>query len=516
MTGDTDTNEFTKNDAVRDVLRGAGVVYVGLVLEMGLAFIAQRFAAVYLSVSGFGNLISGTALLNVGAVLAGLGFTQGLARYLPRVERNQQRPLARYALALVIPASLVVAIPVVVFADLIARNIFSEPSLTASLRVFGAVIPFAALMNLGIGGTRGQKISRFQVYVKNIFHPGIRFVLITVAVVVGASQLGYAAGYAVPFVLAGVLAVTLFWRTLPDESDAQGARAVFPAFLRYSLPFTVSGLAGFVYRSLDIFLLLYFVGNRAVGVYGVAYALAQLIGMFSTAFDFLSTPVSSQLEKEDEIGEAISVQTTIARWLTILSISFLVPMVAFAGEFLGLIYRPAYASAAPTLAVLLIGFAFKGVLLTHTPIIEALGKSKLSAFNTTSAAVVNLVANLILIPQYGAYGAAVATTLSFAVLSVLPTIEVRYYTGKTTLNRSVFAPIFIAIPLMLAAIPVFHATPPTLLWTFGASATFALIYVVSVIIVLGFTSTDLMVIRSFEDKFDVSLGSFNTILRWFS
>lgn len=513
---DTDASEFTKDDAVRDVLRGAGVVYIGLVLEMGLAFLAQRFAAVYLSVGGFGNLISGTALLDVGAVLAGLGFASGLARYLPRVDRGQQRPLAKYALALVIPASLVVAIPTVVFANLIAANVFGEPSLTTSLRVFGAVIPFATLMNLGIGGTRGQKISRFRVYVKNLLHPGTRFVLIMVAVVIGAGEIGYSAGYAIPFVLGGVVAVSLFWINLPNESDPEGARTVFPEFFRYSLPFTVSGLSGFVYKSMDIFLLLYFIGNGAVGSYAVAYAFARLVAMFSTAFSYLSTPVSAQLESDDRIGEAISVQTTITRWTTIATIGALVPMIFFAAEFLRFIYRPAYASAAPALVVLVIGFAIKNILINHRPIIEALGKSKLAAFNTTAAAVINMGANLLLIPTYGILGAAAATTLSFMVLGVLPTLEVKYYTGKTTLDRSVTNPVLIAVPLTAITVPLFREVPSSLIWIFGTSGTFALVFVITIIIILGFKPTDVMIIRSVGDRYNISSEPINAILRRFS
>lgn len=516
MTDDEDESEITKDDAVRDVFRGAGVVYVGLVLEMGLAFLAQRFAAVYLPVGGFGNLISGTALLDVGAVLAGLGFAAGLARYLPRVERNQQRPLAKYALTFVLAASLIVAVPTVVFADLIATKIFGEPGLTASLRVFGGAIPFAALMNFGIGGTRGQKISRFRVYVKNILHPGTRFLLIIVAVVMGAGELGYAAGYAIPFVVGGVTAVALFWRSLPNESDTSGARDVFPEFLSYSLPFTVTRLSGFVYRSLDIFLLLYFIGNRAVGAYAVAYAFARLISMFSTAFSYLSTPVSSQLEDDNRVDEAVSVQTTIARWTTIVTIGALVPMMFFAAEFLRFIYRPAYATAAPTLAVLVVGFALKNVLVTHGPIIEALGKSKLAAFNTTSAAVVNTIANILLIPSYGILGAAVATTLSYVVLSVFPTLEVKYYTGKTTLSRPVIEPMLVAIPLIILTVPVFRLVPASFLWTIGASGTFALVYAASVVVVLGFKPADVMIIRSAEEKYGIPLGSFDAVIRRFS
>jgi len=57
MAEKTDTCTFTKDDAVRDVFREVGVVCIGLVLEMGLAFTAQRFAMIYLSIDKFGNLI---------------------------------------------------------------------------------------------------------------------------------------------------------------------------------------------------------------------------------------------------------------------------------------------------------------------------------------------------------------------------------------------------------------------------------------------------------------------------
>jgi O-antigen/teichoic acid export membrane protein len=59
------------DQAIRDVIKGAGVVYVGLFLELLIAFVAQVLAAQYLSVSGFGGLTTGTALLDIGSIVAG-------------------------------------------------------------------------------------------------------------------------------------------------------------------------------------------------------------------------------------------------------------------------------------------------------------------------------------------------------------------------------------------------------------------------------------------------------------
>lgn len=512
----TDDSEFTQDDAVRGILKGAGVVYAGLILNMGVAFVAQRFAAVHLSVGGFGSLLSGTALLDIGAVFAGLGLSSGLTRYLPRVNEGHKRPLVKYSFLFALPFSLVVAIPTVIFADVIAIQIFADSEIAISLRIFGATIPFAAVLNLAIGGIRGQMVSRFRVYIKDIFQPTVRFGLIIVAVVVGAGQAGFAAGYAIPYILGAIVAALLLWKVLPKQSGIKTDRKIIIEMVQYSLPFTITGLASFIYRSIDIFLILYFLDSRAVGMYGVAYAFAQIIGMFSTAFSYLSTPVSSQLEKDDRISEAVAVQEMIARWIMISTTAVVIPMSLFASDFLRLIYRPAYADAGFSLIILAIGFAIQNVLLTHGPILEALGKSKLSAFNTTSAAMINFGVNIALIPKYGIEGAALATTLSFVVLGFFQTIEVLYYTGLTTISQSVIRPLLIAIPPAIFAFAMYQAVPQTLLWILSVSVAFTLVYVASVVVVLGFTPEDVMIVRSVENKYGIPLGPFDAILRRFS
>lgn len=516
MSNDASGDEFSKDDAVRGVLRGAGVVYAGLILETGLAFVAQRFAAVHLSLASFGNLLSGTAVLSVSATLAGLGLSAGVTRYLPRLDEPQRRSVAVYVMAISVVTSLAVGGVLYTTADVIAVYVFSDPSLSSSFRVFAVIVPFSVLLDLGVGGIRGQKVSRYRVYVKNIAQPGTRFVLIAIAVVIGAGEIGFIFSYAVPFVVGALLAVTLFWQTLGTKRDPKGAKQVMPELLRFSFPFTVSQLAGFLYQTIDVFLLLYFFGNESVAVYGVVYAFAQFMGLFSTSFGFLSTPISSQLESSDRIDEAISVQQTVARWITIASIAALVPMVVYAGDFIRLIYRPAYAEASSAFIVLVFGFGFKGVLLTHGSIIDALGRSKLAAANTAVAGVTNAAVNIVLIPRYGLLGAAATTTLSFLLLGGLPTAEVKYLTGKTTLSRGLLKLVLLGGVVSLLLVPVMLAVPRTLIWTVGTSAGFAVVYVAAIVVVIGLSEEDVMVIQSAQEEYGLSSELLDRVMRRFS
>jgi O-antigen/teichoic acid export membrane protein len=510
-----DDEVMTQDEAVQDILKGAGVIYGGLVLNLVIAFVAQRFAAVYLSVDGFGSLLSGTALLNVGGILAGLGLSSGLIRYLPRVDAENKRSLVKYSLLITLPVSIALSTTTVVFADPIATQIFNDPQIAVSLRIFGAAIPFAVALEIAVGGIRGQMIPHLRVLVQDILQPVLRFGLIIFAVVVAAGQAGFAAGYAVPYVIASTIAIILLWRALPAGANDLQNTMILREMIEYSLPFTITGLASFVYNSIDVFLILYFLDSRAVGIYGVAYAFARLVSMFSTAFSYLSTPISSQLENNDEIDKAVDTQTVIVRWVLIATMAIAVPMVAFSSELLGLIYRPAYKTGGAVLVILVVGFVSKNILQVHKPILHALGKSKLSAVNTATTAIFNIILNIILIPRYGIEGAAVATTGSFLVLGLLPTVEVWYYTRSVSMSRDLFRSAVVSAVVGVSFVPIFDSTPETILWVLIVSGSFAISYVLCLVVIVGFNREDVMVIRMATNKYDVSSDLLDSLLHRF-
>lgn len=514
--GETEESTLSREQAVRDILRGSGIIYFGLVANMSIAFVAQRFAAVHLPIDGFGGITTGMAVLNLGGMLSVLGLSAGLTRYLPRVADSEKRRLALYSYAFILPTSIVLGGAIVLGAEAIAAGIFDDPGVTISIRIFGAAIPFAAIFNVAVGGIRGQKRPKFWVYVKNFLHPLSRFFLVMVAVLVGLGQGGFAVAYALPFVLSAFIATYLFNRTLPTAATQQAGDSQFTDMVGYSLPFTISRLASFVYRSIDIFLILYLLDSRAVGLYAVAYAFAKLLGMFSTAANFLGSPVASELEHDDRIDDAVSAQQSIARWLAIASIFVVVPMMLFGADLLRIIYRPAYSAGGLAVAILVVGFAAKNVLLTHEPLLQALGRSKDIAFNTATAAVVNVGLNLWLIPRYGIEGAAVATTVSFLVLGGLPVLQVYYYTRLTALSQSVVAPVLVALPLVLVASRLATYIPASLPWIGLFTTGFVGIYGIALVVIVGFTQTDVMVIKSIEEEYGIDIGPLDAIVRRFS
>ncbi|WP_424018999.1 oligosaccharide flippase family protein [Halorientalis pallida] len=502
------------DQAIRDVVKGASVVTIGLFLELLIAFVAQVVAARYLSAADFGGLTAGTALLDIGAIVAGLGLASGLTRYLPRVETGEKRMLALVTVGLSLVTSTALGVAVATNAGFIASEVFGNPNVTVSIRVFGAAIPFATLLNVAVGGIRGQERSTYWVLVKNIVHPIVRIGLVVTAVLYGADQAGLAGAYAVPYVVSATIGLVLLHRTLP-RTRTDFDRDRIEELTRYSLPFTVTGVSSFVYRSIDIFLVLYFIGDAATGVYGVAYAAVSFMGMFSTAVNFLGSPIASRLESDGAVEDVMAMFRAVVRWLLVASVCALVPLGVFATDFIDVIYGSKYAAGGTVLTILAVGFAVKNVLSIHNSILEAVGRSKVLSVNSAIAAVTNLGLNLVLIPRMGIVGAAVATTASFLLRDGLAAIQVYLALDETPLSWRATRSVTLAVPFLAVVWTVVApATPGTFLWLVGITGVTATAYVVAVLLVFGLSETDVMIIRSAEEQYGLPLGRVDGLIRW--
>lgn len=504
------------DQAIRDVVRGAGIVYVGLFVELLIAFLAQVLAARYLSVSGFGGITTGTALLDIGSIVGGLGLAAGLTRYLPRIDDNEKRSLTTTAFLVTGITSFAIGIAISFNASFIAVEVFGDRTVTTSIRIFGAAIPFAALLNVAIGGIRGQKRPLYRVYVKNLLHPVARILLVVVVITYGLGQTGMAGAYAVPYVVSAVLALALLTRSLPHSSLSLDADLTVDV-ASYSLPFTITRMAGFVYRSIDIFLVLHFLGSFAVGVYGVAYAATSFMGMLSTAFNFLGTPVASELEHGGKIDESMRVFRSTARWLVIGSVCVFIPLGIFSTEFITIIYGEKYATGGIVLTILAGGFAVKNVLSVHGPILEALGHSKILSINSVAAALANVILNVILIPRYGIVGAAIATVVSFFLRDALTMVQVRHFLGTTPISWASVGPAVLSIPFLWGVEMILAPSiPATFLWLVGITGVLTAAYVTSVLIAFGLPKSEVMILRSIEEKYGIDLGPLDPVIDFLS
>jgi O-antigen/teichoic acid export membrane protein len=223
-------------------------------------------------------------------------------------------------------------------------------------------------------------------------------------------------------VLSGKSLVTSRWR-----ADI----ALLRQMILYGLKFHISILAGAIIIRADLLVVNHFRGAAEAGVYSVASQFALLLMLLPGVIATLLFPrVTSEQDARGETTCQVSRYTTFIMFLCCLAavpFSLLLPLV----------YGSAFADATRLLLILLPGVYLMGlesVLVQH---FNALGLPRAIPLYWLATLVINLILVFALVPRLGAQGAAIASSISYAMIFALVALHFHTSTGRS------FAEVFV-------------------------------------------------------------------------
>ena len=185
-----------------------------------------------------------------------------------------------------------------------------------------------------------------------------------------------------------------------------------------SWPMLVSGLTVMIYIRIDLIMVRHLVDETAAGAYAAAVRLSELWFFLPGAVvssllpHLLGARAAGPEAYRRALQRAMDVNAAIGYVLA-------VPTVLLAPWIIRLAYGPAFAAAVPVLIVhgWTLIWAALGVVRGQFCVNE--GLTRLHLFATTAGAILNVALNWLLIPRYGAVGAAWATLAAQAVAAWL-------------------------------------------------------------------------------------------------
>lgn len=169
----------------------------------------------------------------------------------------------------------------------------------------------------------------------------------------------------------------------------------------------------------DIILLHLFEGSRSTGYYKAALVVAEFLWLVPTVIQMALLQSTSVLWDRDESDRISALASRITRFNYLFTQLLAVGIAVLAVPFVGLYFGPEFLPAAafvPILVVGALGFAISRPIIS---IGQSKGALRPLIAATGFAALLNLVLNLLLIPPFGATGAAVATSIGYGVMIVL-------------------------------------------------------------------------------------------------
>lgn len=193
----------------------------------------------------------------------------------------------------------------------------------------------------------------------------------------------------------------------------------------YGLKFHISILAGTIIIRADLLVVNHYRGAAEAGVYSVASQFALLLMLLPGVIATLLFPrVTSEQDTRGETTCQVSRYTTFIMFVCCLGA---VPF----SLVLPLIYGPAFIDATALLWILLPGVYLMGlesVLVQH---FNALGLPLAIPLYWLATLVLNLILVFALVPRFGAQGAAIASSISYATIFALVALHFHTSTGRS-------------------------------------------------------------------------------------
>ena len=503
------------DSVIRTLVKGGGILFIGFVLELSLSFGAKLLMARLLEKTSYGSVSLGIVLAANASTILLFGLNVGMARYLPRIDkRTKERGIIKTAFTATVPVAVIVAVVIFVLSDPIATVVFDDPSVASELAIFALAIPFAVMMKLGVGVIQGKKLALPKVLVRQITQPVSRFAFITLALWFGLASVGVSWAYVASYAVAAILAVYFVVRyaSLPGTGPSVSMRGELFSF---SAPLAVSSVTMLVFSGIgiDTLMLGYFGSTEAVANYNVVFPLANVLTLVFTSFAFLFMPVLSELHAEGREGELHRLYTVVTKWIFLGTLPIFLLFVLFPSEAISYTFGGRYAEASATLKILAVGFFSHTLVGPNESTLNSIGATRRVMYDNVTAAVVNIIINLLLVPTYGIVGAAVGTTVAYVVLNTLYSYHVFTLTGVHPFSTAMLKPgvggIGIGLLIYVAVKSTFQITPVVLLTT---CLVYGVLYGVTVLRLGGIEREEIMLVLSFEERFGVDLGPLKRVV----
>jgi O-antigen/teichoic acid export membrane protein len=406
----------------RTILAGTGQSAVGLVVAILATFATQVLITRVQGPAAFGVVTMATQGALVLGFFSRFGMDMAAVRRvaidLGQGERARVRAIVSRASVIAGAASLVVAGVVFVLAEPLAGAFAADRAADAAVafRAGALAIPFAALVQVYLGGTRGLKIMRHTLYVFWMGQPLAWLLLILLgwlaARSVGVTTLAYSASW-----ILATLAAAWLWRRETRGFGHEGPSAgEVGELIRYGAPRAPAALFSQLLFWTDLFVLARYASTAETGVYAAAARAAQVILLFTISVSLMFSPFVADLHARGERGHLDRLYKQLTRWTLAATLPIFVVLAVVPGPALRL-FGAEFGAGQAALLILLFGQLLNVATGTVGFILIMVGRTgwDLVVYAISVAFDVGLAVLLIGGVGLGMEGAAIAGALTMAL-----------------------------------------------------------------------------------------------------
>lgn len=427
--------------------RNSFVYAIGSVLGMAGSLVLLPFVTRALGPSAYGALELFNRTADIVVVLALLGMRQAFVRKF--YDHNSEDWQARVA-----STTLIFVLVVGVLA------LTSGLAIGLLLPEVGRDFGFGPFVWLLLGATIAtQLVFQISTVFMQIRHEAVKFVVAQLAMVllyVASALLALyvfdagARGVVIAHLLASATVGVICAIYLVSKCGIRFDRPVFASMLAFGIPFLPATALGIVWGSADRYFLLAHVPLEQIGIYSLAAKVS------SAAMVLVSTPLGRVwgpfvFEAARDPKAASIIGRAIFAYILVTAIAA-AGTAALAPVVLPLLASQSFAAAIFLVPIFCLNDALSSISNVTDSGVLISGKTWLKPLVTGSGAVVSVLMLFVLVPEYGIYGAAAASTLgTLAVVIMSMWISNRCFPVKLPSGRILLTVVWVGAVLVVTA-----------------------------------------------------------------
>jgi len=470
--------------ATKKHLRGSTLLFVGRLISMAANFVIQVLIVRYLSKNDYGAFAYGLSIVSLGTQFILLGLDKTITRFVPiyQEQRDYNKVFGSILLMAGTIASLGLSLILLFHGlkDWLGQIMVKDPMALNLLVIVIVLVLVRAFDQFFLGMFAVFSNPRAIFFRKYLMAPGLQLAVV-ILLVVGKSDVFFlASGY----VVAGVLGVIFYLVLLLQTFYKQGLfqhfvlrRIQMPVreIFGFSLPLLMSNLVHIVRGALVIILLEHFHPTSEVANFRAVLPVGELNMVVYQSFTTLFMPAAARMFARKESSGINDLYWQTAVWIAVISFPIFMLTFSLAQPLTILLFGERYADSATILALLSLGYYFNAGLGFNNYTLRVFGKVRYIFIVDLIVTVVTIGVYWMVIPRYGAMGAAVATCVTLIAQNLFYQIGLKLQTD-VSLFQWRYLRVYLTIILGAAGVVLFQLfLNPPIYVDFGIAALISLL-----------------------------------------
>lgn len=419
-------HEAAYRNELTGISKGAGFTALGFVFMLIASFFTNALITRTLGAGQYGLYVLATRVMDILQLVAIFGFGTTIVRNLSffhaRDEQAKVKGIVVFGQKTIMFISLVVAMIGFVTAKMVAVNLFDRPELANLIRILMLAIPLAAVASVYISSLNGLKQIRVTVLLSNFFNPALMLVFVGIIAFAGLNLEAIIWSVVLTatcgLIISRVLLSNIYLRKVRQLKPEVNKKEVW----NYATPLFFNQLFNKAINLAPIFIMGVYLDNTQIGIFNVGFRIALLVSFSLAAFHLIFAPVMSGLFAKNDIAMIGRLYKTITKWIFSISLVLLFIIILYSKTLLG-IFGDEFITGVNILLILSAGEFVNAAVGQAGNLIIVSGRPRLALKNSVAASVLVIILSLILIPPYGATGAAIAVAVSISLINIVRLIE---------------------------------------------------------------------------------------------